>query len=94
MAVAVCVAVGWTTHKITKAEDDLAVLRQDAMSAKVDVDRLSKERDDAQREAQDAKLARAQMAGHLEAVAPASDKRPTTRPTGLIQRVAAIFSEQ
>lgn len=94
MAVTVCVAVGWTTYKITRTTDDIRALTQQADAIKLDALRLRQERDMAKREADEAKLASAKTEGHLEAVARKSDIRPTTRPTSFIAKWASTFFEQ
>src|SRR5436189_2915035 len=66
MAAAVCIAVGWTTHRITRSDDDIRVLTQQAQAIQRDADRMRNERDAALTEAEQARIAQAQTAGHLE----------------------------
>src|SRR5256885_5267351 len=96
MAAAVCMAVGWTTHKITRSDDDIRVLTQQAQAIERDTERMRSERDAALKEAEQARIAEAQTAGHLEAVVQTekkSDIRPTTRPTTFIGKLASTFFE-
>jgi outer membrane murein-binding lipoprotein Lpp len=97
MSLAVCAAVGWTTYKITRTTDDIRVLTQQADTTRQDADRMRFERDAAVRDAQQAKIDRAQTAGQLEAVAQQkkeSDIRPTTRPATFMQKLASTIFEQ
>jgi excisionase family DNA binding protein len=97
MAAAVCIAVGWTTHKITRSDDDIRVLTQQAKAIQEDADHIRSQRDAALSEAEQARISQAQTAGHLEAVAEAakkSDTRPTTRPTSFMGKLASTFFEQ
>ena len=83
MAAVVCVAVGWTSYKLTRTTDDVRVLTQQAEAIRKDADNMRRERDAALTEAEEAKIERAQTAGHLDAVVQEkskSDKSPTTRP--------------
>ena len=104
MAVAVCAAVGWTTWKITRTTDDIRTLTQQAEATRQDADRMRFERDAALRDAQSAKLAAAETAGHLDAVndqinevkdqLKQSGNRPTTRPATFMQKLATTIFEQ
>jgi len=78
LAVGATVAVGWTTQKITRANDDVRHLtdyaekvRMEAQkladSAERDKQRLVTERDNARQEAQSSKLAASEAAGRLAA---------------------------
>ena len=93
MSLAICVAVGWTTFKLTRGTDDLRALGQQIDNAKREAAQMRNERDTARRDAQDARLAEATKAGHLEAISSKSDKGPATRPANFIQRLAAAFIE-
>jgi outer membrane murein-binding lipoprotein Lpp len=96
MAAMVCVAVGWTTYKITRTTDDIRTLTQQADAVRKDANRMRDERDTALHEAELAKLDSAKVAGHLEAVnqqPPKPDIRPTTRPATFIQKLASTFWE-
>jgi hypothetical protein len=93
MAAAICIAVGWTTHQITRSNDDIRILSQQADAVTKDAERMRTERDVAVKEAEEAKIASAQVAGHLEAVVKESGKSPTTRPTTVFQRMASVFLE-
>ena len=97
MAAVVCAAVGWTSYKITRTTDDVRVLTQQADAIRKDADGMKRERDAALTEAEEAKIARAQIAGHLEAVVQQKskpDNRPTTRPATFIQKLASTIFEQ
>jgi excisionase family DNA binding protein len=97
MAAAVCIAVGWTTHKLTRSDDDIRALTQQAQATREDADRMRTQRDAALTEAEQARIAQAQTAGHLEAVAEnekKSDTRPTTRPTTFMGKLASTLFEQ
>src|SRR2546430_724773 len=97
MAAAVCIAVGWTTHKITRSDDDIRVLTQQAQAIERDTERMRSERDAALKEAEQARIAQAQTAGHLEAVAETAktpDIRPTTRPASWIHDLASTIFER
>ncbi|HEX3357213.1 MAG TPA: hypothetical protein VHS31_09600 [Tepidisphaeraceae bacterium] len=93
MAAAICIAVGWTTHYITRSNDDVRILTSQADAIRRDADEMRKQRDVAVKEAEEAKIARAEVAGHLEAVANVSGKSPTTKPTTVFQRMASVFFE-
>jgi hypothetical protein len=97
MSLAVCAAVGWTTYKITRTTDDIRVLTERADATKRQADQMRMERDAARRDAETAKLARAEMEGHLEghlqAVAQRPDKGPTSRPASFIQGLVEAFRE-
>jgi excisionase family DNA binding protein len=97
MAACVCAAVGWTTYKITRTTDDIRTLTQQADAIRKDADGMRRDRDAALKEAETAKVASAQVSGHLEAVisqAPKSDIRPTTQPANFIQQLATTIFEQ
>jgi hypothetical protein len=97
MAAAVCIAVGWTTHKITRSDDDIRMLTQQAQAIREDADRMHLQRDAALTEAEQAKISQAQTAGHLEAVTETAKKpdiRPTTRPATFLQKLASTIFEQ
>jgi len=97
MAAVVCAAVGWTSYKITRTTDDVRVLTQQAEAIRKDADALRHQRDAALTEAEEAKIERAQTAGHLEAVVQEKakpDSRPTTRPATFIQKLASTIFEQ
>lgn len=96
MAAAVCIAVAWTTHKITRSDDDIRVLTQQAQAIRDDASRMRSERDTALMEAEQARIAQAQTAGHLEAVADTANKpdiRPTTRPATFMGKLASAIFE-
>jgi len=104
MSIGVCVAVGWTTHRITKSSDDINTLTQQADAIQRDAEKLRTERDSARREAQEARIEAAQTAGQLQVMTDQqkllvdqqkqSVNRPTTRPTTFIGRLATVFTEQ
>jgi excisionase family DNA binding protein len=66
MSVGVCVAVGWTTHKLTRSSDDIKTLTQQADAIQRDADKLRTERENARKDAQEARIEAAQTAGQLQ----------------------------
>jgi hypothetical protein len=106
MTLGVCGAVGWVSHTVTRADADIRALTQRANLMESEAQQLLVERDKAQTSAQAAEIDRAEAAGRLAAyveqnktqaellasAASASDKRPTTRPTTLIQRIAGAIA--
>ncbi len=94
MGLGVCIAVGWTAQKITRANDDVrqltdyaAKVEREAAKLKDATERearqLASERDTARQEAQAARLAGAEASGKLEAYVEQHAKliaRPGTRP--------------
>jgi hypothetical protein len=93
MTVAICVAVGWTSYKVTRSADDIRTLNERANATEKEAAKLRDQRDEALAQAQQAKLESARVAGHLEAVNSLPATRPTTRPTDFISRLAAAFTE-
>jgi len=99
MAAAVCMAVGWTTHRVTRADGEIAELHRVAEQTEQASRQLLIERDAARQDAQAARLAGADSTGRLAAYVEqaqiqarrASDKRPTTQPANLIQRLATAI---
>ena len=94
MAAAICVAVGWTSYKVTRTTDEINTLTRQAESVQRDADRMREERDVARLDAENAKIERAQTAGHLEAVVQKADNRPTTKPANFVQKLASTLFEQ
>ena len=99
MTITVCGAVGWVSHKVTRADADIRSLTERARLMENESQQLLDERDKAQTLARSADVERAEAAGRLaayveqsekqaEILAEQSDKRPTTKPTTLIQRIA------
>lgn len=106
MTIIVCGAVGWVSHRVTKADADIRSLSERAQTMESEAQQLLDERNQAQRLAVGAEVDRAEAAGRLAAyveqnemqakiLAAQSDNRPTTQPTTLIQRIAgAIAGDQ
>jgi hypothetical protein len=101
LSVGVTVAVGWTASRITRANSDVRQLNEYVRKIEVESQRLLTERDTARQEAHEAQLASAQATGKLEAYVEQHDQlldqsanRPTTRPTNLIESIAAMFSQE
>ena len=103
MAITIGGAVGWVSHKVTKADADLRALSDRARLMENEAQQLLAERDKAQSLAQAAEIDRAEATGrlaayveqsqkHAELLAEQSDKRPTTKPTTLIQRIASAIA--
>lgn len=102
MSACICVAVGWTTWKITRTTADIATIAQKSQQIEAESLKLVAQRDAAIQEAQQSRLAQARSEGELavmkDQLAQArhslvSDSRPTTRPTGFIERIASIFAD-
>jgi hypothetical protein len=93
MAATICVAVGWTSHKITRTDDDIRAMNDHAAAIEADARQMRTERDTALADAENAKLASATAAGHLEAIMQLPTTRPTTRPANFVQKLAATFFE-
>jgi outer membrane murein-binding lipoprotein Lpp len=91
MGIGVCAAVGWTAQKITRANADVQNLSSYADKMEREAHELLSDRDRAQQEAQTARLREAEAAGRLSAYVEQSN-RPTTRPTGLAERIASVFA--
>lgn len=101
LGLGVMVAVGWTASKITSANADVRRLSEYAEKMEAESTRLIQDRDKALNEAQLAKLQSAEASGKLAAyveqhkiLIESSDKRPTTRPTNLFERIASVFDNQ
>lgn len=103
MTLGVCGAVGWVSHKVTKADADIRSLADRAKLMETEAQQLLTERDRAQILARAAEVERAEAAGRLaayveqsekqaEILAAQSDKRPTTSPSTLIQRIAGAIA--
>ncbi|HMB94506.1 MAG TPA: hypothetical protein VKK61_00555, partial [Tepidisphaeraceae bacterium] len=91
MGIAVCIAVGWTAQKITKANADVQHLSDYADKMEKESRQLIAERDQAQQMAQAAKITAAESAGRLSAYIEQTN-RPTTRPASLAGRIASVFT--
>lgn len=102
-AITVCGAVGWVSHKVTKSDADIHSLTERARLMESEAQQLLDERNRAQSLAQAAEVERAEAAGRLaayveqhekatELLAAQSDKRPTTRPSTLIERIAGAIA--
>jgi hypothetical protein len=98
MATAVCLAVGWTSHRITRSDDQIRSMNETSAAIRAETRQLLIERDQARQDAQTARLAAAESTGRLaamkETVVQTSDKRPTTQPTAFLQRLFAGLSDQ
>ncbi|MDQ3441534.1 MAG: hypothetical protein M3478_14420 [Planctomycetota bacterium] len=103
MTITVCGAVGWVSHKVTKGDADIRLLTERATLMESEAQQLLDERNKAQTLAQAAEVDRAEASGRLaayveqsekqaEILAEQSDKRPTTKPTTLIQRIASAIA--
>jgi hypothetical protein len=103
MTIGVCGAVGWVSHKVTKADADIRSLTDRARTMESEAQQLLAERNKAQSLAQAAEVERADAAGRLaayieqnekqaEILAEQSDKRPTTRPSSLVARIASAIA--
>jgi hypothetical protein len=91
------------THQVTKADSDIRSLNERAALMEREAQQLLDERNKAQSLAQAAEVERAEAAGRLAAyveqnekqaqiLATQPDKRPTTRPTTLFQRLAGAIA--
>jgi hypothetical protein len=106
MTMVICGAVGWVSHRVTKADADVASLNARATVMEREAQQLLDERNKAQTLAQSAEIERAEAAGRLaayveqsekqaEILATKSDNRPTTRPNTLLHRIAdAVAGDQ
>src|SRR3954447_16080236 len=99
MAIAVGGAVGWTTHRVTRADDELATLRETATRTEAEAQKLLADRDAARKEASTARLAGAEATGKLAAYveqaqlqANSPGKRPASQPTTVLQRIASVLA--
>jgi hypothetical protein len=103
MTITVCGAVGWVSHRVTRADADIRALTERARLMENEAQQLLDERDKAQTLARSADVERAEATGRLaayveqsekqaEILAEQSDKRPTTKPTTLIQRIAGAIA--
>jgi len=92
-AMAVCVmgAVGWTTHRITRADSEITHLNTQTSQLQVEANRLLVERDSALKQVTAARWAEGEAKGRLMQLAEQSAKRPTTQPTTVISRMASVF---
>ena len=96
MATAVCVAVGWTSFKVTQSHEQLRTLNDQAARVEREAGQLLRERDTAMRDAHEARLSGAEATGRLAAYVEQaqlkSDRRPATQPATVIQRIAAAIA--
>jgi len=107
MTVAICAAVGWVSHKVTKSDVAIHSLSERARLIESEAQQLLDERNRAQARAQAAEIERAEATGKLAAYVEQaekqaqilaaqaerqSDNRPTTQPATLIQRLADVIS--
>ena len=100
MACAVCAAVGWTTHRITKTDEQLRSLNETTAAVRAEAKQLLAERDSARQAAETARIGEAEASGKASAmtnqvsmmsdqVRQMSAKRPATQPTSFMQRLFA-----
>lgn len=108
MAAMICIAVGWTSHRVTKADAEIQHLNDHANAIEHAGQQILTERDSARVDLASAKIAAAEATGRLAAykeqsettakaaaeVTVASDIRPTTRPTNIFERLATTFSAE
>jgi hypothetical protein len=94
MAGAICVAVGWTSYRITRTSEQLKHLDQQSALVRIEAQKLITERDLAVADAQAARIARARADGQLAAYVEKSANRPTTRPTTVVGRVVSLFLDK
>lgn len=99
MAIGVGVAVGWTTHRVTRADDEIATLRATADRTDAEAQKLLSDRDAARKDAAAARLAGAEANGKLAAYieqaqlqANSPGKRPATQPANVMQRIASLLA--
>jgi len=91
MGACVIIAVGWTTHRITKADAQIQNLNTQAAELRQQSDLLLADREQARKEVIAARWAEGEAKGRLIQAADMSAKGPTTQPTTLISRVANVF---
>ena len=99
MAAGICGSVAWVSHKVTRADADIRALNAHAQTMEAEARQLLDERNKAQTLAQAAEVERAEAAGRLAAYVEQAekqaeilaDKRPTTRPTSLLERLAGAI---
>jgi len=100
MAAAICVAVGWTSSRITRTSEQLRNLDQQSAQVRVEAQKLIAQRDAALAEAQSARIAQAKSDGQLTAyiekatIDKTSANRPTTQPTTALGRVVSLFLDK
>lgn len=98
LAAIMCVAVAWATYAITQSDAQIDSLNQTSRRIESEAQHLLTERDAARADAERARLSGADAGGRLAAYqeqaqlaatqAKQSDKRPTTRPANVLQRLA------
>jgi hypothetical protein len=91
IGLAICVAVGWTSFRIARTSEQLRALDEQTAQVRAESQRLMIERDRARDEVQTARIAQAKADGELAAYVHQSGRRPTTRPTGIVSRIASLF---
>jgi hypothetical protein len=92
MGLAIVVAVGWTSHKLTQSTEQLRNLDHQSARVQAEAQQLMIERDEARSQTNQARIEQANTAGRLAAIERASDKRPTTQPQNIFQRVAGVLA--
>jgi hypothetical protein len=105
MAAAICVAVGWTTFRITQSREQIRALEQRSQAVENESRELLAQRDAAKRQAEAALISSAEASGRLaayqeqarlvaevRAASSSSDKSPTSRPLNLAQRIASVMA--
>ena len=101
LAVGVVIAVGWTASKITQANADVRQLTDYADKMEKEAKLLLAERDNARHDAEAAKLASAEASGKLAAYVEqykvaleAAERRPATRPSTFMGRIASVLTSE
>jgi hypothetical protein len=91
MAACVLLAVGWTTHRITKADAQIQNLNTSTAELRRQADQLLVERNKARDELSAARFAEGEAQGRLFQAQTMSAKSPTTQPTSVISRMANVI---
>src|SRR5436190_17675368 len=96
MAASVCVAVGWTSHRVAQADAQVQSLKTSAAEVERSARQLLSDRDTARQQIEASKIAEANATGRLAAYVEQaklqSAKRPATQPTNVFQRIAAAIT--
>ncbi|HVT90286.1 MAG TPA: hypothetical protein VHD56_15650 [Tepidisphaeraceae bacterium] len=93
LGIGVTIAVGWTASTITRANSDVKHLAERTQQAEAQAKVLAEERDAARQEAEHARLQTAEVSSKLAIYLEEAAKRPTTRPAGLLERIATAIAE-
>jgi hypothetical protein len=101
MAVAMTVAVGWTSSALTRSQVELAHAADQVKTVSDTAGQLAAERDNLRRQLADADEKRSRAEGELSGRVAADNstmalairkQNPTTQPTGLFERLASLFA--